>query len=199
MRGPGNRVKLPYLLAMAAVPLLAAVGVVATLHTDTPAPKVSVAATPPTPAINGITCDPADHRPAAVAVHLSILINGRARDILPNVGISNALVAYTPSGALVSKADCYYWLHTGRDDGVINAAPPTGTARTFTLGDFFDVWHKPLGSHAVASDEGPVTSYVNGKPFDGNPRAIPLTNHAVIQLDVGANTAPTPYTFLAGE
>jgi hypothetical protein len=193
-------VKLPYLLAMAAVPLLAAVGVVATLHTATPTPKApAAAATTLTPPINGITCDAVDHRPAAMTVHLSILINGRARDLLPNIGMSNALVAYTPGGAIVSKADCYYWLHTGRDDGVINADPPAGAAHTFTLGDFFDIWHQPLGTHAVASDEGPVISYLNGKRYDGNPRAIPLSNHAVIQLDVGADTAPSPYTFLAGE
>ncbi|MDQ2760348.1 MAG: hypothetical protein M3Y17_07915 [Actinomycetota bacterium] len=33
---------------------------------------------------------------------------------------------------------------------------------------------------------GKVTAFVNGKPWTRDPRSIPLTPHAVIQLDVGA-------------
>jgi hypothetical protein len=77
----------------------------------------------------------------------------------------------------------------------VHVAAPTAQHRPFVLGDFFDVWHQPLGTAAVGTDEGTVTSYVDGKQYSGNPRSIPLTDHAVIQLDVGQNVAPAAYSF----
>jgi hypothetical protein len=50
----------------------------------------------------------------------------------------------------------------------------------------------------VATATGPVTAFVNGRPFTGDPRTIPLGAHAVIQLDVGTEVAPAPYTFPQG-
>jgi hypothetical protein len=194
---PGlRRPAAPRWLVALVVPALAIVAVLVVARTGSPAP-VATATGPLAPPINGITCDRADHPNAPVAVHLAIVINGAARDILPNVGIDNALVAYPSSGPVVTRADCYYWLHTGRADGVVHADPPA--ARSFTLGDFFDVWHQPLGTAAVASDEGAVTSYVNGRRYTGNPRTIPLTRHAAIQLDVGRDVAPIPYAFPTGD
>jgi hypothetical protein len=192
LRGPVA----PRWLVALVVPALAVVAVLVVARTGAPAgPAVTTSRL--APPIGAITCDPVDHRNAPVAVHLTILVDGEARDILANVGSYNALVAYPSSGPVVTKADCYYWLHTGQADGVVHADPPA--PRAFTLGDFFDVWHEPLGTDAVASAEGAVTSYVNGRPYTGNPRTIPLTRHAAIQLDVGRDVAPTPYTFAGGD
>jgi hypothetical protein len=60
------------------------------------------------------------------------------------------------------------------------------TQRIYTLGDFFDEWHQPLSATQVAAASGPVVAFVNGKRRTGNPSAIPLDPHAVIQLDVGS-------------
>jgi hypothetical protein len=194
---PGlRRPAAPRWLVALVVPALAIVAVLVVVHTGSPGRTADTTGQLPPP-INGIACDRVDHQNASVAVHLTILINGAARDILANVGSYNALVVFPSSGPMVTKADCYYWLHTGRADGVVHADPPA--ARAFTLGDFFDVWRQPLGTAAVASDEGPVTSYVNGRRYTGNPRTIPLTQHAAIQLDVGRDVAPTPYTFPNGD
>jgi hypothetical protein len=185
----------PRWLVALVVPALAIVAVLVVAHTASPGRPAATSQLPPP--INGIACDRTDHQNASVAVHLTIMINGVARDILPNVGIYNALVVYPSSGPMVTTADCYYWLHTGRADGIVHADPPA--IHQFTLGDFFDVWRQPLGTTAVASDEGSVTAYVNGKRYTGNPRTIPLTQHAAIQLDVGRDVSPTPYTFPNGD
>jgi hypothetical protein len=44
-----------------------------------------------------------------------------------------------------------------------------------------------------------VTAYLNGKQYKGDPRSIPLTAHALIQLDVGSPTVgPKSFTFPQG-
>ncbi|MGH2834190.1 MAG: hypothetical protein ACRDK2_15575, partial [Solirubrobacteraceae bacterium] len=55
----------------------------------------------------------------------------------------------------------------------------------YTLGEFFDIWKQPLSSTQVGPASGKVTAFYNGQVFPGEPRDIPLTAHAQIQLDVG--------------
>jgi len=38
--------------------------------------------------------------------------------------------------------DCLYWLHTHVADGIIHIETPG--ERSFTLGEFFDIWNQPL-------------------------------------------------------
>ena len=70
--------------------------------------------------------------------------------------------------------------------------------RTFTLGDYFDVYGQPLSRDRVGPATGPVTAYLDAKPYPGDPRSIPLHAHAVIQLDVGQARAPMPFGFPPG-
>jgi len=44
---------------------------------------------------------------------------------------------------------------------------------------------RSLGPDAVGPARGHVTVLVKGKVFTGNPRDVPLTKHAEIQLEVG--------------
>jgi len=75
------------------------------------------------------------------------------------------------------------WLHTHAADGIIHTESPID--RTYTLGDFFDIWGQPLDHEQVGPAHGPVTALLNGRVFIGNPRSIPLLAHAQIQLEVG--------------
>jgi hypothetical protein len=43
-----------------------------------------------------------------------------------------------------------------------------------------------------------VIAYVNGQRYEGDLRAIPLAARSVIQLDVGGDLPPVPYTFQPG-
>ncbi len=117
--------------------------------------------------------------------------------VLPEgIGIPNPQTQPSTEGPFVVSGSCFYWLHSHAADGVIHVEAPV--QRTFTLGDWFDLWGQPLTSAQVAADSGTVIAYVNGRRHDGDPRSIPLESHAVIQLDVGTDVAPQPYAFPAG-
>lgn len=112
--------------------------------------------------------------------------------------MSRTASAYlTPAlGPFVAQGSCFYWLHTHTEDGVIHVESPD--QRTFTLGALFDLWGQPLSSSQVGSETGPVIAYLNGQRYQGDPRAISFAPHAVIQLDVGVDVPPAPYTFPPG-
>jgi hypothetical protein len=101
----------------------------------------------------------------------------------PGIGIPGSQVQNTAEGPVAQGGQCIYWLHTHAPDGVIHIESPT--QRIYTLGDFFDEWHQPLSSTQVADAKGRVSAIVDGKPWHGDPRSIPLNPHAVIQLAVG--------------
>jgi hypothetical protein len=97
----------------------------------------------------------------------------------------------------VAARRCLYWVHTHTPDGIIHIEAPQ--SRTFTLGDFFDIWGQPLsrGQAATArAGAGTLKVWVNGKPFTGNPRTIPLTAHADIVIEAGP-PFPAPPRFTA--
>ena len=68
-----------------------------------------------------------------------------------------------------------------------------------TLGNFFDVWGETLDRNDVGPVSGTVTAIYNGRVFRGDPRQIPLTKHAQIQLEGGRPlVAPVRISFPAG-
>src|ERR1700739_1308945 len=89
----------------------------------------------------------------------------------------------TAEGVFFGGGRGFYWVPTPAADGIGHTEGPG--VRTFTLGNFFDVWGQALGPDRVGPPAGHVTAIYNGRLFEGNPRQIPLTAHAQIQLDVG--------------
>jgi hypothetical protein len=117
--------------------------------------------------------------------------------ILAKIGIPGAQARETTRGPFVANGTCFYWLHTHVADGIIHVESPV--QRTYNLGDFFDEWGQPLGPGHAGPATGRVVALYNGKVYLGNPRDIPLTSHAQIQLDVGTPLiAPQPVSFPAG-
>jgi len=71
--------------------------------------------------------------------------------------------------------------------------------RTFTLGNFFDIWGEPLSAHNVASAKPKpgehIAVWVAGHPSTADPRTIPLTQHLDVTIEVGPPyTKPAPFT-----
>ncbi|HJP73125.1 MAG TPA: hypothetical protein VJ914_02585 [Pseudonocardiaceae bacterium] len=154
--------------------------------------------------IDGVSSNDMEQVAFHIHAHLAIYVNGTQKLIPYGVGIVPPYQLQTiPAGSpgagtsFVGGGSKFYWLHTHDETGVIHIESPKQV--TFTLGQFFDEWGQQLSPTQVGSNTGKITAYVNGKVFTGNPRDIPLNAHNVIQLDLGKDVAPQPFTFPQGE
>jgi hypothetical protein len=135
-------------------------------------------------AVDGIQCNAGEKLVYHVHTHLTIFVNGSPRQVPYGIGIvPPRQLDNTSSGPFVAGGSCFYWLHTHAADGIIHIESPS--VRTYTLGDFFDIWHQPLGPNQVGPVKGKVTAFYNGQVYKDNPRDIPLGSHVQVQLDVG--------------
>ena len=132
--------------------------------------------------VDGIGCSSSEQTLFHIHTHLTIFVNGSPRQVPAGIGIPGAKAQNTAQGPFIGSGTCFYWLHTHAADGIIHIESPV--QRTYTLGDFFDEWGQPLGPGQVGPDKGHVTVIYNGRLYQGNPRDVPLTKHAQIQLEV---------------
>lgn len=133
--------------------------------------------------IDGIGCQTSEQTLFHIHAHLSIFVHGSPRQVPAGIGIPGARAQQSPAGPFIETGTCFYWLHTHAADGVIHIESPV--QRTYTLGNFFDEWGQPLGPGQAGPAQGHVSALYNGQVYQGNPRNIPLTKHAQIQLEVG--------------
>lgn len=131
--------------------------------------------------IDGIQCQGMEGAVVHIHQHLAMYDRGREVVLPANIGISR------------SQA-CLYWLHTHSADGIIHNEVPV--RKSFTLGNFFDVWGQELswtraaGIHAQRGKR--LVIQVNGHRYGGkNPRDIRLTNHLEIVIQSGPPWART--------
>jgi hypothetical protein len=147
--------------------------------------------------VDGIQCQADEQVLFHIHAHLTVFVSGAARRIPYGIGIPAAQISPTSAGPFVGTGTCFYWLHTHAEDGIIHIESPV--ERTYTLGGFFDVWGQKLGPTEVGPAIGRVTAFYDGRWFRGNPRDIPLSKHAQIQLDVGRPlVAAVPISFPSG-
>ncbi|HZO78664.1 MAG TPA: hypothetical protein VFB39_11520 [Solirubrobacteraceae bacterium] len=148
------------------------------------APLASNSSTATGNTIDGIQCNAGEKLVYHVHTHLTIFVNGAERQIPYGIGIvPPRQVQNTASGPFVAGGSCFYWLHTHAADGIVHIESPS--KRTYTLGNFFDIWHQPLSANQVGPVKGKVTAFYNGQVYKDNPRDIPLGSHTQVQLDVG--------------
>jgi hypothetical protein len=148
------------------------------------ATAASRAAVPAGQPVDGIRCDRMEGSVLHIHQHLAIFDHGKPVPIPPDVG-----------RPMVGQ--CLYWAHTHTPDGIIHIESPA--FKTFTLGDVFDIWGEPLTRTDVAGAKPrkgeKVVVWVDGSRYAGNPRAIELTNHLDITIDVGPpQQKPQPFT-----
>ena len=147
--------------------------------------------------MDGISCQTSEQTIFHIHAHLTIFVNGSARQMPAGIGIPGAQGQTTPTGTFISSGTCFYWLHTHAADGIIHIESPV--QRTYTLGNFFDEWGQPLSRDQVGPASGHVVAIYNGRVYQGNPRDIPLNAHAQIQLEVDTPlVAPEQITFPNG-
>jgi hypothetical protein len=148
--------------------------------------------------IDGITCQTGEQVAFHIHAHLRIVVHGQSRQVPAGVGVAPpGDVEQTPAGRFVAGGSCFMWLHTHAADGIIHIESPV--QRTYTLGEFFDIWGQALTQRHAGRARGTVTALFNGRVFTGNPRRIPLLAHSQIELEVGRPlVAPEKITFPPG-
>jgi hypothetical protein len=133
--------------------------------------------------IDGIQCNRLNQLAYQSYAHLAIALDGHPRALPGAIGLVGAKSSSVGTTTTYRQGLCAYWLTTTAANGIIDVRSPRPV--TFTLGELFDLWGQPLGPRQVATAHGRVTATVNGRPWRGNPRAIPLREHEAIQLAVG--------------
>ena len=131
--------------------------------------------------VAGISCDAMEGARMHTHQHLVLIDHGKEVPIPPNVGQR-------------PEHNCLYWVHTHTPDGIIHIEAPQ--SRTFTLADFFTIWGQPLDRAQAATMRaakgGSLKVWVNGQPYKGDVRAIPLLPHADIVIEAGPPFVPPP-------
>ena len=117
--------------------------------------------------------------------HLDLYVRGKHEPIPALIGINVQERYLSP-------------IHTHDFSGIIHVEAPT--KRTFTLGQFWDVYGVRFDSKCVGGECGAVRVWVNGGRWLGNPRAVVLRSHEEIVVAVGAapRRIPRRYAFPAG-
>ncbi len=137
--------------------------------------------------IDGIRCEYAEGTVLHIHQHLALFERGEAVPIPSDVGRP-------------ILAGCLYWIHTHTPDGIIHVESPD--FRTFTLGEFFDIWGQPLSATAAGparARRGAIRVYLDGDLYQGDPRRIQLTQHADIVIEAGPPYfKPAPFTAWGG-
>jgi hypothetical protein len=133
--------------------------------------------------VNSIQCESLAQLAYTAYAHLQVYVDGRSRALPGGIGLVGATPQPTQNGWFFAAQTCMYWLHTRAADGVVEVESPI--PRQYTLGEFFRIWDQPLSADRVAGARGTVTATVNGKRWHGKLAAIPLIEHAEIELAVG--------------
>jgi hypothetical protein len=129
-----------------------------------------------------------------IHAHLDLAVNGRLYPVPALIGINVGQQFITE-------------LHTHDQSGIIHVESPT--VRTFTLGEFFDVWGLRFSSRCLggycASGKKLVWVWVNAKRVRTDPRRIVLRSHEEIVVAYGTLTSvralgpvPAAYPFPQG-
>lgn len=139
------------------------------------------------PIIDGIKCDQAEHFNFHYHAHLDIFVHGFSYLV--------------PAGIGIRPPDCIYWLHTHDTSGIIHVESPEN--KTFTLGQFFDIWGKKFDNNQLFdfkvdnSTDKTLSIYVNGTAIKGTYRDLPILNHEDITVVYGIPPPKNPpYEFL---
>jgi hypothetical protein len=137
--------------------------------------------------VANIRCDTGEQLAVHYHAHVTLIYKGTPAQIPAQVGIPNG-------------GSCIYWMHTHQTSGIVHIeAPKESSSRSFTLGDFFQIWNQPLSTRQVATfkvgsgDE--LKMWVDGKPYTGDPRGIVLKSHTQVVVQIGPPLTDPPPTF----
>jgi hypothetical protein len=136
-----------------------------------------------------------------VHAHLDVFIDGAPIVVPAGIGINieDPEVIYfddvgSYGGIEMCDQPCISPLHTHDETGIIHTESSDPTPNT--LGEFFVEWGVELSETCVGEhcEPTPIAVYIGGEPYEGDPRAIELTDQKVIVIVVGTPPAVIPST-----
>ncbi|MDQ2742338.1 MAG: hypothetical protein M3Z66_08580 [Chloroflexota bacterium] len=162
-----------------------------TALTPTPIPTKQSLAAP----VDGIQCGQSEQLAYHIHQHITLIDHGKTIPLPSSIGM--------PGGE--QNATCFYWIHVHAfTPDIIHVESPI--KKTFTLGNFFDIWKATASSASPSGDayvknltaaagKGQVTAFANGKRWTAGYRSIPLREHETITIEIGKPVVPPrPYT-----
>ncbi len=133
--------------------------------------------------------------------HLDVFIDGQEVVVPAGIGINieDSAVRHFENpigygGIELCDQPCISPLHTHDETGIIHTE--SEDPQPHTLGQFFTEWGVELSESCVGEHcaPTPIAVYIGGEPYDGDPRAIELTDQKVIVVVVGTPPAVIPST-----
>ena len=153
----------------------------------------------------GLRPEPREQLAHHVHAHLDVFVNGKHVTVPAGIGIDITdpevkVFTDTPNGAKayggieLCARPCISPLHTHDDTGILHTESATATSNR--LGQFFTEWGVRLNRSCVGGycRPGDIAFYVDGKPYGGDPRAIPLTDRREIAIVIGTAPPTIPKT-----
>ena len=136
-----------------------------------------------------------------VHAHLDVFIDGEEILVPAAIGINiedpevrkfENPISY--GGIELCAQACISPLHTHDESGIIHTE--SSDPEPHTLGQFFVEWGVELSETCVGEHcaPTPIAVYIGGQPYEGDPRAIELTDQKVIVIVVGTPPAVIPST-----
>jgi hypothetical protein len=158
----------------------------------------------------GLTPETHEFLALHVHSHLDVFVNGKPVTVPAAIGIEThdpQVKRFDEPGGSTSfggisppcATPCISPLHTHSVDGVLHTEAKEGEFNT--LGEFFVEWNVRLNARCVGGychPKAPITFYVNGDPYDGDPRAIKLEDKTEIAIVIGTPPAEIPSEFSGG-
>ncbi len=138
-----------------------------------------------------------------VHAHLDVFVNGAPKPVPSGIGIEirdpGVRRAVDESGRLAyggirrCTRPCISPLHTHDYTGVLHTE--SQQARPNTLGEFFNEWDVRLDGMCVGGycrPRAPISIFVDGERYAGDPRTIELTNGREIAIVIGTPPPSIP-------
>ena len=142
---------------------------------------------------SAIKCESGEQSNQHIHANLQIIVNGKSEPVPADLGI---------------QAQCINWLHTHDTSGTIHIESSEANGK-YLLGDFIAIWAQTPSKTIAAGTpvlspssffgqpidaQHPLTTYVDGHKFSGDPRTLVLTSGENIWLEYGTQQV-TPKSF----
>jgi hypothetical protein len=149
----------------------------------------------------GLKAQPKEFLTNHVHAHLDVFVDGKPILVPAGIGINTSdpevrkfenPLGY--GGIELCAQACISPLHTHGEDGILHTE--SDDPQPHTLGQFFTEWGVPLSATCVGEPcaPTPVAVYVDGERYEGDPRAIEITDRKVIVVVSGTPPEVIPST-----